>query len=66
MHEKGVNRVDACKMISLMADGYTIAKLLDEYNYVRYTLRKSLDKQGIQMTSIIELLQGLVKYGFYI
>ena len=44
MHEKGVNRVDACKMISLMADGYTIAKLLDEYNYVRYTLRKSLDE----------------------
>jgi len=44
IYEKGGNHIDACTRISLMAEGYTIAKLLDEYNYVKYTLGKSLEE----------------------
>ena len=32
----------ASEQISKMGDSYTLAKLIDEYNYVRYTKRKSL------------------------
>ncbi len=34
---------NASKQISKMADGYTLAKLIDEINYLRFTKRRSLD-----------------------
>jgi hypothetical protein len=40
--ERGGDRESASKDISSMANNYTIAKLLDEYNYVRYTKKKDL------------------------
>lgn len=40
--EKGGNVDFASERISSMANNYTLAKLIDEYNYVRYTKRKSL------------------------
>ena len=41
--EHGGNREDASKEISKMADGYTLAKLIDEMNYLRFTKRRSLE-----------------------
>lgn len=40
--QKGVAFEVAGGEISRMASGYTLAKLMDEYNYVRYTKRKSI------------------------
>jgi len=42
--ENGGEHANACTKISSLANGYTIAKLLDEYNYFRYTLKKSLEE----------------------
>lgn len=42
IEEHGGNYADASKQISQMAGGYTLAKLIDEFNYVRFTWRKSL------------------------
>ena len=42
--EKGGNYESAILQISEMADNYTLAKLIDEYNYVRYKYRKSLSE----------------------
>ncbi len=41
--EHGGNREDASREISRMADGYTLAKLIDEINYLRFTKRRSLE-----------------------
>ncbi|RLB02545.1 MAG: hypothetical protein DRG83_08380 [Deltaproteobacteria bacterium] len=40
--EKGGDYKSAAFQISRMADNYSLSKLIDEYNYVRYTKRKSL------------------------
>jgi hypothetical protein len=40
--ENGGNYKSAALQISKMADNYSLPKLIDEYNYVRYTKRKSL------------------------
>lgn len=40
--EKEGDYESASQQISKMADNCTLAKLIDEYNYVRYTKRKSL------------------------
>ncbi len=40
--EKGGTIEFACYQISRMLDGYTLAKLIDEYNYVRYTKRQKI------------------------
>lgn len=40
--ERGGDRESASAQISSMADKYTLAKLMDEHNYVRYTKKKSL------------------------
>lgn len=42
--EKGGDYESASQQISKMADNCTLAKLIDEYNYVRYTKRKSLSE----------------------
>jgi len=42
--ENGGNYETATLQISKMADNYSLAKLIDEYNYVRYTKRISLIK----------------------
>lgn len=42
LKEKGGNYESATLQISKMTDNYSLAKLIDEYNYVRYTKRKSL------------------------
>jgi len=42
--EKGGNFKNASQKISKMADNYTLAKLIDEYNYARHTKRKSLSE----------------------
>jgi len=42
INEKGADRDFASKQISSMADNYTLAKLIDEFNYIRYTKKKSL------------------------
>ncbi len=42
--DNGGDNKSASREISEMADGYTLAKLIDEYNFVRHTLRKSLSK----------------------
>jgi len=42
--EKGGDYRSSSKNISSLADGYSISKLLDEYNYLRYTKGKSLSE----------------------
>lgn len=42
INEKGGDYEFTSQQISKMADNYSLAKLIDEYNYVRYTKRKSL------------------------
>lgn len=47
--ENGGNNESACAEISKMADGYTLSKLLDELNYLRFTLRmKMKDIRSVQ------------------
>lgn len=41
--ERGGNREEAAKEISKMADGYTLAKLVDEINYLRFTKGRLLE-----------------------
>ncbi len=41
--EHGGSREDASSEISKMADGYTLAKLIDEINYLRFTKRRLLE-----------------------
>jgi len=43
IEENGGSYNSACDEISKMADGYTLAKLLDELNYLRFTLRKNIE-----------------------
>lgn len=40
--DKGGDYEGASKQISLMSHNYTLAKLIDEFNYLRYTRKKSL------------------------
>ena len=42
--DKGGDYTSSSKNISSLADEYPISKLLDEYNYLRYTKRKSLSE----------------------
>jgi hypothetical protein len=42
--ENGGNYESAALQISKRADNYTLSKLIDEYNYVRYTYRKNLSE----------------------
>lgn len=38
MTEKGMSRIEAIKYIRNSCDGKTLAKLIDEYNYMKYTI----------------------------
>ena len=42
VREHGGDYDNASKQITKMADGYTLAKLIDEINYLRFTKRRSL------------------------
>jgi len=42
IEENGGDYDDASRQISQIADGYTLAKLVDELNYLRFTKRKTL------------------------
>ena len=41
--EHGGDCENACARISEMADGYTLAKLIDEFNYLRFTKKRTLE-----------------------
>ncbi len=42
--EKGGDHLRASEEISQMADGYTLTKLIDEFNYVRFTKKKAFEE----------------------
>jgi len=44
LKEKGGDPDSASETLSSLADKYTLAKLMDEYNYVRYSKGKSLEE----------------------
>ena len=49
MKEENLNRLDAIRYIRERCDGKPLAKLADEYNYVKYTL-KLIDKKEEKST----------------
>lgn len=44
IRENGGNYRSACRNLSSMADGYTLAKLIDELNYARFTKKIPLEQ----------------------
>jgi len=56
--EKGGSFEFAAQQLSKMADNYTLAKLIDEYNYVRYTKGKSLsDIRNVSLNNTLRTTQ---------
>lgn len=64
--ERALNRDEAIKYICEKCDGKTLAKLVDEYNYVKYTLKldrlqlaDTRDKAREEWVGFVELLNKL-------